>query len=154
MPDSHHTRRATCSSGRDPQRPAMKSASLIATAQTVSRQIAREVERLQRDCYGPGALHAHAYVTEDIVVVTLDAKVLRAERALIGRDQASAVYDMRHLLQQAMRPQFQAIVEHATGRSVRAFFSDIDIQADLAIDAFILGEHRIDMTDFETDDHW
>jgi uncharacterized protein YbcI len=48
-----------------------------------------------------------------------------------------------------MAEQFTAIVEQATGRKVRSFFSDTDLDQDLSIELFILAGGRTDLTNFE-----
>ena len=44
-----------------------------------------------------------------------------------------------------------AIVEQATGRVVRAFLSETNLEADVAVEFFLLGEQRTDMGGFEAE---
>jgi hypothetical protein len=51
--------------------------------------------------------------------------------------------------QRAMADQFKSIVEEATGHQVRSFFSDTDLDNDLAVEVFVLGDPLTDMARFE-----
>lgn len=48
-----------------------------------------------------------------------------------------------------MAEQFISIVEQATGRQVRSFFSDTDLKNDISVEVFVLANARTDMTEFE-----
>jgi uncharacterized protein YbcI len=48
-----------------------------------------------------------------------------------------------------MADEFKAIVEQATGRTVRAFLSETNLEADVSVEIFLLGEARTDMGGFE-----
>jgi uncharacterized protein YbcI len=48
-----------------------------------------------------------------------------------------------------MTEQFTAIIEQATGRNVRAFLSETNLDADVAVEIFLLADERTDMTGFE-----
>ena len=42
-----------------------------------------------------------------------------------------------------MADQFKAVVEQATGRQARSFFSDTDLEQDVSVEVFVLaGEER------------
>jgi uncharacterized protein YbcI len=45
--------------------------------------------------------------------------------------------------------QFRSIVEQATGHEVRSFLSETDLDNDVAVEIFLLGARRTDMTSFE-----
>jgi uncharacterized protein YbcI len=49
-----------------------------------------------------------------------------------------------------MADQFRSIVEQATGREVRSFLSETDLENDIAVEIFLLGAGRTDMTSFES----
>jgi uncharacterized protein YbcI len=51
-----------------------------------------------------------------------------------------------------MADQFVSIVEQATGRRVRSFLSETDLEEDLSVELFILAERRTDMSSFEDDE--
>lgn len=48
-----------------------------------------------------------------------------------------------------MEDEFSALVEQATGRKVRAFLSERNLEHDLAVEIFLLADARTDMTGFE-----
>jgi hypothetical protein len=48
-----------------------------------------------------------------------------------------------------MADDFKSIVEQATGRVVRAFLSETDVEADVSVEFFLLGEDRTNMAEFE-----
>jgi uncharacterized protein YbcI len=72
-------------------------------------EIATRIVRLQSEYYGTDPTEAKAYITEDVVVVVLQA----------------------------------------TGRVVRAFLSETNLEADVSVEFFLLGEARTDMHGFE-----
>jgi uncharacterized protein YbcI len=111
--------------------------------------IARQIVRLQAEYYGKGPTKARTYITEDLVVVVLEETFTRAEKTLVERGEADAIQDIRRRFQQQMAAEFISVVEQATGRQVRAFLSDTDIEQDVSVETFLLADERTDMTDFE-----
>ena len=105
--------------------------------------------QLQSEYYGKGPTKAKAYVMEDLVAVVLEETFTKAERTLVERGETDAIQEIRRRFQQRMAVEFTAIVEQATGRSVRAFLSETNLEADVAVEIFLLGEPRTDMGDFE-----
>ena len=112
-------------------------------------QIANAFSRLQSEYYGRGPLKAKTYMTDDLVAVVLEETFTAAEKTLIGRGEAMPVQEIRRSFQQAMRDEFVSVVEQATGRRVRAFVSETDIDADVAVEVFLLGGDRTDMSEYE-----
>ena len=51
-----------------------------------------------------------------------------------------------------MADEFTSVVEQATGRKVRFFSSDTDLDNDLSIEVFILADARTDMSGFEPEE--
>jgi uncharacterized protein YbcI len=112
-------------------------------------EIATQIVRLHSEYYGRGPTKAKAYITEDIVVVVLEETFTKAERTLLQRGESEAIQQIRRRFQQSMADDFKAIVEQATGRVVRAFLSETNLEADVSVEFFLLGEHRTDMLGFE-----
>jgi uncharacterized protein YbcI len=50
-----------------------------------------------------------------------------------------------------MADEFKSIVEQATGRVVKAFLSETNLEADVSVEFFLLGEQRTDMRGFESE---
>jgi uncharacterized protein YbcI len=112
-------------------------------------EIAREIVRLQSEYYGRGPTRARAYVMEDLVVVVLEESFTRAERTLVERGEVDAIQNIRRRFQQQMKDEFSAVVEQATGRLVRVFLSETNLEHDVSVEIFLLGEDRTSMSGFE-----
>lgn len=112
-------------------------------------EIATGIVRLQSEYYGKGPTKAKAYITEDVVVVVLEETFTKAERTLVERGETETIQQIRRRFQQAMADEFKSIVEQATGRVVRAFLSETNLEADVSVEFFLLGEARTDMHGFE-----
>jgi uncharacterized protein YbcI len=118
---------------------------------SVRAQIANEMVRLHSEYYGRGPTKARVYSDRDLVVVVLEETFTPAEKTLIERGEADGIQDIRRRFQRAMADQFRSLVEQATGRSVRTFLSETDLENDVSVELFLLGEERTDMTGFEPD---
>jgi uncharacterized protein YbcI len=118
---------------------------------TVRAQISNEMVRLHREYYGRGPTKARVYSEDDLVVVVLEETFTPAEKTLIGRGEADGIQDIRRRFQRVMADQFRSIVEQATGRAVRSFMSETDLENDISAEIFLLGEAKTDMTAFEED---
>ena len=84
-----------------------------------------------------------------MVVVVLEETFTPAERTLIDRGQSDSIQRIRRDFQMVMANQFKALVEQASGREVRSFVSETDLENDIAIEMFILAGERTDMASFE-----
>ena len=115
----------------------------------VRADISSRIVQLQSDYYGKGPTKAKTYVMDDLVVVVLEETFTRAERTLVEHGEIDAIQEIRRRFQQRMADEFTAIVEQATGRSVRAFLSETNLEADVAVEIFLLGAPRTDMGEFE-----
>jgi uncharacterized protein YbcI len=111
--------------------------------------ISREIVRLQAEYYGKGPTKAKTYIVEDLVVCVLEETFTRAEKTLVDHGEREAVQQIRRRFQQRMADDFTGIVEQATGRRVRAFLSETNLEQDVSVETFLLGEERTDMTGFE-----
>ena len=111
--------------------------------------IANEMVRLHSEYYGRGPTKAKVYADGDLVAVVLEETFTPAEKTLIGRGESAGIQDIRRRFQRVMADQFRSIVEQATGRRVRAFLSETNLEADIAVEIFLLGDTRTDMADFE-----
>ena len=114
--------------------------------------IADEITRLHAEYYGRGPTRAKTYIEGDLVVVVLEETFTPAEKTLIGRGEADGIQDIRRRFQRVMADQFVSIVEQATGRRVRSFMSETDLEEDISVEVFILAENRTDMSSFEADE--
>jgi uncharacterized protein YbcI len=111
--------------------------------------ISKEIVRLQAEYYGKGPTKAKTYIVDDLVVVVLEESFTRAEKTLAERGEREAIQHIRRRFQQAMADSFTSVVEQATGRRVRVFLTETDIEQDVSVETFLLADERTDMTGFE-----
>jgi uncharacterized protein YbcI len=112
-------------------------------------QIASGFVSLHSQYYGRGPTKSKVYADGDVVVVVLEETFTPAERTLIDRGQSDSIQRIRRDFQMVMANQFKALVEQATGREVRSFVSETDLENDIAIEMFLLAGERTDMASFE-----
>jgi uncharacterized protein YbcI len=115
----------------------------------VRATISKEIVRLQAEYYGKGPTRAKTYIVEDLVVVVLEESFTRAEKTLAERGEKDAIEHIRRRFQQQMADDFTSVVEQATGRKVRVFLSETNVDLDVSVETFLLADERTDMTDFE-----
>jgi uncharacterized protein YbcI len=113
--------------------------------------IATRIVQLHSEYYGRGPTRAKTYITEDVVAVVLEETFTKAEQTLVDRGEIEPIQQIRRRFQQAMAEEFKGIVEQATGRVVRAFLSETNLEADVSVEFFLLGEERTDMRGFESE---
>jgi uncharacterized protein YbcI len=111
--------------------------------------ISNEIVRLQAEYYGKGPTRAKTYLVEDLVVVVLEESFTRAEKTLAQRGERDAIENIRRRFQQQMAEEFTSVVEQATGRKVRVFLSETNIDQDVSVETFLLADERTDMAEFE-----
>jgi len=99
--------------------------------------------------YGRGPTKSKVYADGDLLVVVMEETFTPAERTLIDQGQAEGIQEIRHNFQMLMADQFKALVEQATGRRVRSFTSETDLENDIAVEVFLLAGERTDMASFE-----
>jgi uncharacterized protein YbcI len=112
-------------------------------------QIASAFVGLHSRYYGRGPTKSRVYAEGDLVVVILEETFTPAERTLIEQGQSAGIQEIRRNFQLIMADQFKSVVEQATGRKVRSFTSETDLENDIAVEVFILAEGRTDMAPFE-----
>src|SRR3954467_4565402 len=108
--------------------------------------LSKEIVRLQAEYYGKGPTKAKTYIVEDLVVVVLEESFTRAEKTLAERGERAAIEHIRRRFQQHMKDGFSSVGEQATGRRVRVFLSETDIEHDVSVETFLLADERTDMT--------
>jgi uncharacterized protein YbcI len=111
--------------------------------------ISREMTRLHAEYYGRGPTKVKTHITEDLVVVVLEETFTRAERTLVDRGEKDAIQNIRRRFQQQMKDNFTSLIEQATGRKVRAFLSETNLEEDVSCEIFLMAEQRTDMSGFE-----
>ena len=106
----------------------------------VRATIVGEMVRLHREYYGRGPTKARAQMSGDVLAVLLEETFTPAERTLIDHGEADGIQGIRRRFQRVMEDRFISIIEEATGRQVRSFFSDTDLTEDISIEVFLLDE--------------
>ena len=102
-------------------------------------QIAEEVLRVHRDSYGTGADNVFVHQLEDLIVVVIDGlELTKAEETLIAGGFSGTVHRMRSEFQIEIGSTFTAIVERVTGRRVRSFLSNTDLEDLFSVEFFRL----------------
>jgi uncharacterized protein YbcI len=103
-----------------------------------SARISREIVQLHARLYGRGPTKARTFVERDYVLCILEEVFTVAERTLIRAGNGEQVMQTRSAFQEAMQAEFMTLVEDATQRMVRAFVSQVHIDAGLAVELFLL----------------
>jgi uncharacterized protein YbcI len=93
--------------------------------------------KLHARLYGRGPTKAKTHVNHDLAVCILEDIFMPAEKTLIAAGNAQQVRSTRDAFQLAVEREFVAIVEQATGRKVRGFFSQVHIGSETAIEFFL-----------------
>ena len=120
----------------------------------MAAEISNGLVSLHHEFYGKGPSKAKTYLVDDTVLCVLNEGFTTVERTLINGGDSGAVHDIRRSFQSAMKEQFTAVVENATGRSVTAYLSQIHTDPDVAVEIFLLeptgeplsGEHHLEYT--------
>jgi len=105
-------------------------------------QLSREIVQLHARLYGRGPTKARSYLHGDYAVCILEEIFTTAERTLIEAGSAEHVSETRRKFQEAVKDEFIAVVERITGRTVRVFLSQVDVEANLALEFFVFSERE------------
>ena len=107
---------------------------------SVSMEISNAMIRLYKEQFGrgPTATRTH-WCGNNIITVILEDTLTPAERNLLKMGEHQRLRDLRLFFQYAAVREFCEPVEQITGRTVRAFISGLDTEADgLATELFVL----------------
>ena len=109
-----------------------------APAAPVAMLISREMVALMKDYLGRGPTAARTYVQDDLVACVMRDTMTPAERFLSSNGNRREIREIRRTLQDSYRPAAIATVERLVGRKVATTISDHDIEADYAVEIFLL----------------
>jgi uncharacterized protein YbcI len=104
----------------------------------VAAEISRRMVHLLSRYTGRGPTRARTTLNTNLAVTIFQDALTKAELTLAAAGQTDAVYHMRRTFQAMMREQAIEAVEQATGRIVLSHLSDIDPDANMAAEIFIL----------------
>jgi uncharacterized protein YbcI len=88
--------------------------------------------------YGKGPTKAKTYIIDDTVICVMQDVFTTVERTLISADKDALVREVRSCFQYTLRHEFIDAVSDITGRRTRSFMSQVDPDADMAIEFFLL----------------
>ena len=108
--------------------------------------ISNGIGALHREHYGRGADRIRTVLHHDFVLTTLEDCFTPVEKKMVAEDAFEQVRATRIMFQDWMRASFVAIVEDATGRKVRAFFSQVTVEPEIAVELFLLEREAPDST--------
>jgi uncharacterized protein YbcI len=100
--------------------------------------ISDAIVRVSADFIGRGPTRAKTYVNDNVVFCVMEDTLTRGERSLVAEDDGESVRQMRRRFQDAMRRNVCAAIEQLTERKVVSFLSDNDVEAETAIEVFVL----------------
>jgi uncharacterized protein YbcI len=102
-------------------------------------QITRAMVAIYKDQFGRGPTHARShYAGPDMIVCALEDTLTPIERTLVSIGEHQRLRDIRALFQHTAEDAFRSAVEDITGRTVVAFSSGFDTNADVATEVFLL----------------
>lgn len=107
-----------------------------ATGQLAS-QISREIVRLHAQLYGRGPTRAKTYLENDYALCVLEEIFTAAEHTLIAAGKGDHVMITRAAFQDAVAADFVTVVEDVLSRRVKAFVSQVHVEADLGAELFL-----------------
>lgn len=107
-------------------------------------QLSREIVQLHARLYGRGPTKARSYLQGDYALCILEEIFTTAERTLIAAGAGEHVSETRKKFQEAVKAEFIDVVERITGRPVRVSLSQVDIEANLALEFFIFADSEED----------
>jgi uncharacterized protein YbcI len=102
----------------------------VERTQTASLEISNAMVRIYKEQFGRGPTKARTRWDGDLVTVTLEDTLTRAEKNLVKMGEHQRLRETRMYFQYATVRDFCDTIEVVTGRKVRAFISGIDTEAD------------------------
>jgi uncharacterized protein YbcI len=109
-------------------------------------QISNALGRLHKELAGRGPTKVRTHIDEDLIVCVLEGGLTRAERTVRDHAGGTAVVEIRHRLQSAMRAGIREAVEEILGRRVESFMSANDPDRDLQVEVMLLEPRTLRMT--------
>ncbi|HEX2017135.1 MAG TPA: Na-translocating system protein MpsC family protein [Solirubrobacteraceae bacterium] len=103
-------------------------------------EISNEMVRLYKEQFGRGPTKTRtAWAGSDVLITTLEDTFTPAERNLARMGEHQRLRDMRMFFQYASVREFCEVIERLTGRTVKAFISGVDTQANgICCEVFVL----------------
>lgn len=103
-----------------------------------STAISNGIGSLHREHYGRGADRIRTRIHKDSVATALEDCFTTVEHKMVAEGAFGLVRETRTMFQDWMAPRFIELVEQATGQKVKAFFSQVSKDPDIALEYFLL----------------
>lgn len=110
------------------------------TARPALTEISNTAVALHREHFGRGPGAAKSHVSDNLVVCVLTDVFTPVERTLIEAGQEARVRETRAVHRAATDGTYKGRMEAVLGRQVEAHLSSINVDPDVAVDVFVLGE--------------
>ena len=108
-----------------------------------STAISNGIASMHREHYGRGADRVRTTIHPDHALTVLEDCFTPVEKKMVAEGAFKQVRETRAMFQDWMGGRFTQIVEGATGRKVRAFFSQVGPDPDIAIELFLFESPRV-----------
>jgi uncharacterized protein YbcI len=103
-----------------------------------AKEIVREMVKLYSRKLGRGPTKARIIANTNAVMVIFEDGLTKSEQTLIGAGDADQVMRNRQRVTEAMRLESTAIMESLTGRTVTAYLTGLDPEANVSATVFLL----------------
>jgi uncharacterized protein YbcI len=103
-----------------------------------AKEIVREMVKLYSRKLGRGPTKARIIANTNAVMVIFEDGLTKSEQTLIGAGDADQVMRNRQRVTEAMRLESTAIIESLTGRTVTAYLTGLDPEANVSATVFLL----------------
>jgi uncharacterized protein YbcI len=100
--------------------------------------IANAIVRLHAEHFGRGPTRARTHVADDLVLVVLEDVFTTAERTLVRTGHGDKVRAARDAFAEALHDELVSAVELPSGRRVRAFLSQTNLNPEMVVKVFML----------------
>lgn len=101
-------------------------------------EVTNSIVQLHRSHYGKGPTRSKSYLLDDVLICVMRDVLTTVERTLLDAGERSKVRETRLAFQDAMKDRFIEAVEQVVGRPVLGSTTQILVEADVAIEVFLL----------------
>jgi uncharacterized protein YbcI len=101
-------------------------------------EVTNAIVRLHRLHYGKGPTRSKSYLLDDVLVCVMRDVFTTVEHTLVEAGEQAKVRETRLAFQDAMRDRFVEAIEGIVGRRVLGVTSQVLVDQDVAIEAFVL----------------
>lgn len=115
----------------------METSSSASDLRSQSVAISNGIGAMHREHYGRGADRIRTTIHSEFAITVLEDCFTTVEKKMVSEGAFTKVRETRTMFQDWMRPKFVEIVEEVTGKTVRAFFSQVGHDPDMAVEVFL-----------------